>query len=176
MQNTRHLGRLVTHSLEELQRLIADLRPSHLDDLGLPAALRWYSGEVQSRTPLTVSVEVTGPQRPLGPALNTALFRMAQEALTNTVKHAQADHAWIRLHYGPETIVLEAEDDGQGFDPARCKQMGAWGLLGLEERANLLEGRLEITSDSRRGGTLIRATFPYNSAERANDGNQTPAG
>jgi signal transduction histidine kinase len=174
-QNVRHLESLVTHSLEELQRLIADLRPSHLDDLGLAAALRWYAGEVQTRSPITVSVEISGEPRHLLPALNTALFRMAQEAMTNTVRHARAQHADIRLHYGTETLTLTIQDDGVGFDPVRRGKLGAWGLLGMEERANLLGGAVRIESQSGRG-TRVEAVFPYAAEARDTSGHPIAAG
>jgi len=174
-QNVRQLESLVTQSLNELQRLIADLRPSHLDDLGLPAALRWYAGEVQARSQLPVSVEIRGEPRPLNGAVNTALFRMAQEALSNTVKHGRAHQASIRLIYGDDLVTLAVEDDGVGFDPGGRRKLGAWGLLGMEERANLLGGTVHIMSDGGRG-TLIEIEFPYSAETRDADGNPIAAG
>jgi len=175
VQNVRQLESLVTRSLDELQRLIADLRPSHLDDLGLPAALRWYAGEIQTRSQLPVAVEIHGDPRPLPGAVNTALFRMAQEALTNTVKHANARHAWLRLRYGTEAVTLTIEDDGVGFDTVRKGKGGAWGLLGMEERANMLGGTVQIMSDSGRG-TLIEAAFPFQAGARTDDEHSTAVG
>jgi signal transduction histidine kinase len=175
IQNVRQLESMVTRSLEELQRLIADLRPSHLDDLGLPAALRWYAGEVQTRSQLAVAVEIHGDPRSLPPAVNTALFRLAQEALTNTVKHANANHAWLRLHYAAESVTLTMEDDGIGFDTLGQGKSGAWGLLGMEERANLLGGTVQIMSDSSRG-TLIEVVFPSQAGARTEDEHSTAVG
>jgi signal transduction histidine kinase len=171
----RQLESLVTSSLNELQRLIADLRPSHLDDLGLPAALRWFAGEAQTRSQLPVAVEIHGEPRPLAGAVNTALFRMAQEALTNTIKHANARHAWLRLRYAPDSVTLTIEDDGIGFNAARKGKVGAWGLLGMEERANMLGGTVQILSDHGRG-TLIEAAFPMQVDARTNDEHSTAAG
>lgn len=175
VQNVRHLENMVTRSLDELQRLIADLRPSHLDDLGLPAALRWYAGEVQTRWQMPVAVEIHGEPRPLPPAVTTALFRMAQEALTNTVKHANAYHALLRLDFGAESVTLTVEDDGIGFDTLRRDKIGAWGLLGMEERANLLGGTVRIMSDSGRG-TRVQAVFPDKAGARTEDGHPIAAG
>lgn len=174
-QNVRQLENLVTRSLNELQRLIADLRPSHLDDLGLPAALRWYAGEVQARSQLPVSVEIGGDPRPLDGAVNTALFRMAQEALTNTVKHARAQQVHLRLRYGLDGVTLAVEDDGIGFDRGRRGKTGAWGLLGMEERANLLGGTVQIMSDCGRG-TLVEIHFPYTVGMRQGDEHPIAAG
>jgi len=160
-QRLRELEGLVDRSLNELQRLLADLRPSHLDDLGLPAALRWYAGEVQSRTPLKIMVEVFGEPRALPAAVNTALFRIAQEALTNVVRHAEAATVRVRLRFGEESIDLQVEDDGRGFDARPIPDgMPAWGLVGIQERATLLGGTARIRS--RPGeGTRVEVAIPY---------------
>jgi len=83
----------------EIQRIISDLRPSHLDDLGLPAVLRWYLGEISKRAPLDVEFEVRGHAHEIPQEVSTALFRVAQEALTNVIKHANARHVWVRLEF-----------------------------------------------------------------------------
>ncbi|HSB91089.1 MAG TPA: sensor histidine kinase [Anaerolineales bacterium] len=158
----RKLEHLASQSLTELQRMIADLRPSHLDDLGLPAALRWYGKEIQTRAPLEVTVEVAGESRPIPSEVATALFRVAQEALTNVVKHAQAHQAKVRLVFQASDVSLAVEDDGIGFDPEglqRGKRV-RWGLLGMEERAALLGGNLWLNSGPGRG-TLVEVTIPY---------------
>jgi two-component system sensor histidine kinase UhpB len=98
-----------------LRHLIADLRPSHLDDLGLPSTLRWYARDVQQRVPFDIHVELQGDERPLASAVNTALFRVAQEALTNIIKYAQARTAWIACAIRQKKL-LQVEDDGIGFD------------------------------------------------------------
>ncbi len=161
-QSIGHLEGLVTHSMDELQRLIGDLRPSHLDDLGLPATLRWYANEVQSRTTIQVTVEVSGEPRPIPSAANTALFRLAQEALTNVVKHAEAGHARMRVAYGEKEVLLQVEDDGRGFDITRVRDQAsqAWGLVGMEERASLLGGEFKLESILGKG-TCVSVSFPY---------------
>jgi len=161
--NLRHLESLTDKSLNELQRLIADLRPSHLDDLGLPAALRWYAGEVQSRAPLAVSVEVVGEPRPIPSAVKTALFRVVQEALTNVIKHAQAENVRVRLSYDDGTVSALIEDDGQGFDPGRLAftRRPSWGLLGMQERASLLGGQFTLQSSPGQG-TCVEVIIPFN--------------
>jgi signal transduction histidine kinase len=157
----RQLEGMAAHALDELRRLIADLRPSHLDDLGLPAALRWFAGEVQERAPLDVIVEVSKDVCELPGTVSTALFRIAQEAMTNVLKHADAEHLWVRLYCRNGQMNLEVEDDGRGFDLARVEseQGTAWGLLGMEERATLCGGRLFLNT-SPREGTLVRVTIP----------------
>ena len=160
--NLKQLQTLAAHSLTELQRLIADLRPSHLDDLGLVATLRWYAGEVENRTGLKVQFEVDGEVRPLPSEVRTALFRVAQEAITNTVKHANAGYAQLRLVYKNNEVSVSVKDDGVGFNPQRLEEDSrpSWGLIGMRERTTLLGGHLDI--ETRRGrGTLITVTIPY---------------
>ncbi len=174
-ESLRQLEGLVARSLDELQRLISDLRPSHLDDLGLPAALRWYAGEVQNRARFAIAVEISGDPRPIDPLINTALFRVAQEALTNVVKHAQATQVDVRLLFLPSTVKLQVEDNGCGFDLSARTQRPAWGLLGMEERAKLLEGQVTIRSAPGQG-TCVEMTIPYQSNVEVDDGNTPAAG
>jgi signal transduction histidine kinase len=153
-QTLRQLEGMVNESLTELQRLISDLRPSHLDDLGLASTLRWYAGEVETRVPINVKVDVEGEIFDLPPEVNTGLFRVAQEALTNIVKHANADNAHVRLKYNQKCIFLEVEDDGIGFVlgvTTSGTARPAWGLAGMRERATLLEGKFDIKSEVGKG-------------------------
>jgi signal transduction histidine kinase len=160
--NLRRLEKLAAHSLDELRRLISDLHPSHLDDLGLGAALRWYAGEIQERAPLHVSVEVEGEPQPLLDSVKIGLFRIAQEALTNVVKHAEATSVAVNLNFGDNQVTLEVKDNGCGFD-TRIMAMDAknptWGLAGMEERTLELEGCFSL--DSHPGeGTHVKAVIP----------------
>jgi signal transduction histidine kinase len=177
VRNLRQLESLTARSLDELQRLISDLRPSHLDDLGLPAALRWYAGEIHSRVPLEVSVHVRGEERPIPSAVKTAVFRVAQEALNNVIKHAKAKSVTIRLDYADEVVGLQVEDDGCGFDMGQIDtpDRRAWGLIGMEERANLLGGVLRV--DSVPGsGTRVEVMIPYNQSTEASNDDPSSAG
>ncbi|MEK6204955.1 MAG: sensor histidine kinase, partial [Amylibacter sp.] len=141
-KNLRKLQTMTAGSLDELQRLIADLRPSHLDDLGLPAALRWYVRDVKERTDLQIKIALEGEERDLSEAVNIALFRIAQEALTNVIKHAKAQSVSVKLVFGTEQVKVSIKDDGCGFDVNHVNTAGrrAWGLLGMRERAFLLGG------------------------------------
>jgi signal transduction histidine kinase len=158
----RQLESLTTHSLDELQRLIADLRPSHLDDLGLPSALRWYTSDIQERTQMNVHMEVHGEEQTLSPAVKTALFRIVQEALTNTIKHAHAKNVTVNLSYDVKSVRLKVTDDGDGFDPKALdsSERISWGLTNMQERATLLGGKYRLRS-SPGGGTLVEISIPY---------------
>ncbi|MBM3151544.1 MAG: sensor histidine kinase [Chloroflexi bacterium] len=168
---TRQLEGMVAHSIQELQRLIADLRPSHLDDLGLPAALRYYAGTIQERSAMKVRVEISGEEYPCSNAAKIALFRIVQEALTNIVKHAAASQVDIHLAYTPEEISVQVRDDGCGFDARRVTAEShgrrPFGLLGMQERATHLGGEFSIESYTGKG-TLIEVSIP-------NRGNQQEA-
>lgn len=160
--NLRQLEGMAVRSLDELRRLISDLRPSHLDDLGLAAAIRWYVGDIQERTSLSINLDIPPDEECNLPAtISTTLFRVVQEALTNVVKHAVAEHAWVRLNRIDGIVTLEIEDDGIGFDPGGKLSKGqtAWGLLGMEERATLLGGELHLQSQPG-DGTCITVQVP----------------
>ncbi|RMF00249.1 MAG: HAMP domain-containing protein [Chloroflexi bacterium] len=149
-------------TVKELQNIIYDLRPSLLDDLGLVMALRWYAQErLQAHgVQVTFDVPQQGPRLPQ--QIETALFRIGQEAMTNIGKHAQARHVTISLQIGPEDVRLEITDDGVGFAlNALAGQDGrpAWGLLGMQERANLLGGELAIESEPGQG-VRLSVTLP----------------
>ena len=174
-QNLRQLESLTAHSLDELQRLIADLRPSHLDDLGLSSALRWYAGNVQERTKLDVQVETQGNEPTVPSPVKTALFRIIQESLTNVIKHAHARKVRIFLTYSPQEIHALVVDDGQGFNMGAVESAGriSWGLKGMEERTSLLGGRFTVYSKLGEG-TTVEVSVPF--SQEVNDDNPAAVG
>ncbi len=161
-ENLRQLEQLVKHSLMELQRLIADLRPSHLDDLGLGATIRWYGGEIEKRLPLEVNVTVHEEKTSLSTEVKTTLFRITQEALTNVIKHSAANIARVSLDYQEHGVRLEVSDDGVGFDRTAMQAMSrpSWGLIGMQERASLLGGTFDLNSYPG-SGTRVSVYIPY---------------
>ncbi len=161
-QKMRQIELMASRSLDELRHLIADLRPSHLDELGLRATLRWYFGEVQARTKLQVHLEVLGDEVNLLPEVRIALYRIIQESITNTIKHAQASEINVKLAYLPAAVQATIEDNGQGFDMRKLQQPGiySWGLLGMQERTSLLGGQFNLVSWPGEG-TRISVTLPY---------------
>lgn len=158
----RQLESLTTHSLDELQRLISDLRPSHLDDLGLPSALRWYASDIEGRSNLKVNVEIFADEQDISPSVKTAVFRIIQEALTNVIKHAEASSTTVVLEYGDTALSASVTDDGCGFNLQSMKQEKriTWGLKNIEERATLLGGKVKISSAVGEG-TSIQVVIPY---------------
>jgi signal transduction histidine kinase len=154
---------LTVRTLEELHRLIFDLRPSVLDDLGLLSAIRWYAERHLEPRGISVRCEFSGFAGRLMPELETALFRVAQEAITNIAKHSEAETVLIQCLERDNRISIEIEDDGKGFSPGSLPPPAArergLGLLGMRERVELFGGTLEL--DSAPGsGTRIAVTVP----------------
>ena len=148
------LRELVVETLQNVRRLAVELRPSALDDFGLEPALRRLCETVREGQSLDVQVETRlGPQR-LPADVETALYRIVQEALTNVVKHAGAEHVSIVVTRKNGRAKVMIEDDGRGFDPALSRG-GGLGLLGMRERVELLDGTLQIDAAPRAGTTLI---------------------
>lgn len=146
-------------TLENVGRLAFALRPSALDEFGLVPALRDLSGRLEEQGGPTVELEVDLPDATRLPAkLETAVFRITQEALTNVVKHADAKAVHVTLARRERSVVLAVEDDGRGFSPAQQRD-GGLGLVGMRERVASVNGALEI--ESRRGaGTRLTVEIP----------------
>ncbi len=152
------------HTLLGVRNIIADLRPSLLDDLGLDAAIRWQAQERLEPAGIRADVQVRGAGRRLPPALETALYRVVQEAVTNVIKHAAASYVEIDLDLSlPGQVTARVEDNGQGFDPDRRVSASngglGVGLFGMQERINLFGGTLTIDS-SPGEGTELRVVLP----------------
>ena len=148
--------------VQELQRLIAGLRPSILDDLGLVPALRGLVKDFENRERVQVRFQVTGEQRRIRLDFETIIFRIAQESLTNVSKHANASSLMLRLDFAAQNISLQIEDDGRGFDAEEVLRSASkrhWGLLGIKERVALVGGQCDIVSEPGKG-TTIRVSVP----------------
>lgn len=156
------LGRaraLVATMIDDIHRVIFDLRPSMLDDLGLLPAVQAYASKRLGAPGVQVSCEFPPAPPALTPELTTALYRVAQEAISNIARHARASAVMIACTIDDHHVVLEIEDDGAGFDPARVaqpKETGeGLGLLGMRERLALVGGQLDIESEPGRGTRVI---------------------
>jgi signal transduction histidine kinase len=149
---------------EGIYRMVHDLRPAQLDDLGLVAALQYLADEERRRSGLEVDlgVEASG-QRP-DPLVETVLFRVAQEALTNVARHAHCRQARVQLQIAPDQAVLRVSDEGSGF---QMDELGwlprTWGLAGMRERVESVGGQLVLQSAPGKG-TLIEVVVPVNEA------------
>jgi signal transduction histidine kinase len=161
-KNTRQsLGDLETlaeQTIENLRRLTRALRPIYLEDLGLVTALEMLANETNQADSLQVSFRQSGKERRLSGEVELALYRIAQEALSNVLRHAKATHASIQIAF-EKGIKLEIADDGIGFSvpksPTDFAPSGHFGLLGIRERADLIGARLEVQSELGQGTRLI---------------------
>lgn len=151
------LNQLAQSALSEMQVLISELRPNKVAQGGLAAALRRHLAERHLPENLAVSVEVEGEQS-LGQLEEQGLFRIAQEALNNIVKHAQASEAHIRLHLA-EPAWIEIQDEGQGFDLPQARDSGRVGLVSMHERAAEIGWNLHVIT-SPGAGTRVRVEKP----------------
>ncbi|MBI2907213.1 MAG: GAF domain-containing protein [Chloroflexi bacterium] len=158
------LKSLTTQTMEDIDRLISDLRPALLDDVGLLPALRWYIRRYSDRGGADVRLQIVGPkERRLPGKVETALFRIIQEALTNVAKHAAATAVKIRIDFSDSEVRAAIEDNGKGFEVDKVmKSEGTGrglGLVGMGERAAFLGGNLTIKSRPGRG-TQVLMQFP----------------
>jgi len=154
---------LAGRALSELHRVIYDLRPSVLDDLGLESAVRWYADRHLAPAGVAVRCEIEGLDARLPADVETAVFRVVQEALTNVLRHSGATSVLIQMARKDGALSIEVEDDGKGFEPeavATPESSGrGLGLLGIRERVELLGG--SVTIDSTPGeGTRVAVSVP----------------
>jgi PAS domain S-box-containing protein len=154
---------LADQTSEQISAMALDLRPSLLDDLGLVPALRWYVSRYTQRLGIEVHVEAVDLETRLDPEVETALYRVMQEALTNVARHAQATSVHLRLERKASSVVATIKDNGQGFDTVeladrQAPERGA-GLLGMRERVTLLGGHFRVESVPG-GGTELLVEIP----------------
>ncbi len=157
------IRQMATRMLEDLRKNIWDLRPTILDDLGLVSAIRWYAQSNLEKIEVSVRLDLQSETIRLSPALETMLFRVAQEAVNNILHHADASTVTISLWQDRTGVCLEVEDDGRGFDVERTtgeavtrKQLG---LLGIQERVSLVGGEVHILSSPGQG-TQLQVSVP----------------
>jgi signal transduction histidine kinase len=146
----------IQSTLERVRQLSLSLRPPQLDDLGLAAALRSHLDRQARVAGLASHFDATGAPHAVAPDTETACFRVAQEAITNVLRHARARNLWVRLFEDDGRLALSVRDDGGGFDVAAVRGLG---LAGMEERTALVGGSLELHAAPGEG-TIVLAKFP----------------
>jgi len=153
---------LAESSLQAIRRFSRDLRPSVLDDLGLIPAIEWLALDLSKRTGMAASLEVNGPVKRLASEAELLLFRIVQEGLRNAEKHSGASTVTVAVTFDDAHVTLTVNDDGRGFRVGPLKDgiySGRLGLLGMQERANLLGASFDIYSRPGRG-TQIKVVAP----------------
>ena len=151
----------IQSTLERVRQLSLSLRPPQLDDLGLAAALRSHLDRQARVAGLASHFDAANAPHELSPETETACFRVAQEAITNVLRHAHARNLWVRLYDEGGRLALSVRDDGAGFDVQAVRGLG---LAGMEERTALVGGSLELSATPGKG-TVVLAKFPPAPAE-----------
>jgi two-component system, chemotaxis family, CheB/CheR fusion protein len=163
LEKIAHTQRLVENAVHSVHRFARELRPSVLDDLGLIPALHAYSKNLADRKKIKIQLTAFGGIEALGAAERTTLFRVAQEALTNVTRHAQASTARISITQIPGAVRMEVSDDGKSFQVGKtllAKNNKRLGLVGMRERVEMVGGNLTIESTPGKG-TTVRTEIPF---------------
>jgi len=153
----------VVKASEETRHIAYELHPSVLDDLGLVASLQDLGKEFSKQTKIGVKFTHDALPASMPREIGSCLYRVAQESLQNVIKHANAKHVTMAVNVRKGSLVLTISDDGSGFDPQSVKGRGGLGLIGMEERASLVDGKLSIAAQPRRG-TRIALEIPLPAA------------
>ncbi|TDQ36921.1 sensor histidine kinase [Aureibacillus halotolerans] len=162
LKEVRDLRQMVRSALYEVRRIIYDLRPMALDDLGLIPTLKRYLATIEEYNKLTIHFRNLGEERRISSRLEVALFRLVQEATQNAVKHAEATEINVKIEISHQQSMVVVKDNGKGFDPEERNDK-SFGLLGMRERVDLLEGEMTIHSALGKG-TNITIMVPTNEA------------
>lgn len=171
-EEIRDLKKLVRSSLQEIRRIIFDLRPMSLDDLGLIATLKQYTNRFMEETNIDVILETYPEYVSINPLIEVAVFRIIQEALNNVVKHANATQIFVSLKILEDMLIASVIDNGKGFDltdeyfaPSRNIDYGGFGIYSMKQRAELMKGKFSINSRVGKG-TTVRIEIPLNPQEK----------
>jgi PAS domain S-box-containing protein len=149
------MSELVDSTIRTVQKISSELRPGVLDYLGLSAAIEWQAKEFQERTGITCSIAIAPEIAIEDKNISTAVFRIFQETLTNIMRHANAGRVSVALKQEDHLLVLEVRDNGQGIVHDRIANHGSFGLMGMQERARFLGGRVVITGTPEQGTTVL---------------------
>lgn len=162
----RQLKDVVRNSLKDIRKVIYDLRPMTLDDLGLIPTLRRYINDLKEQPNLFIDFSVTGRERRLPSHLEVGIFRIVQEALNNVMKHARAHAVQVRLEFADKIVGVQVRDDGKGFnvEEAMRREGDHYGLLSMRERVDLLQGHWQLESTPGRG-TKVTLRVPIKEEE-----------
>jgi signal transduction histidine kinase len=149
----REVGDLLERAMRELHDVIFDLRPPDLDDIGIVAAIQRHVDQV-NRSGLPCTLEQIGEERRLSPEVRLAIYRIVQEALHNSIRHARADESVVRIEWLPDRLRVTIQDDGSGFEPENLRRSGL-GLMSMRERASSIGASMDIVSRAGTGTAVV---------------------
>lgn len=158
----KSLRKNVRASLDEVRRIIYDLRPMALDDLGVIPTIRKYVDRISEEQDIHIEFIVLGEEKRLNSKYEVALFRLMQEAAQNALKHSAATIIKVKLEVGKSQLILIVNDNGKGFDITERRE-NSFGLIGMKERVEMLDGKLSIRTGEGKG-TTITINVPYSSS------------
>ncbi|MGE5315566.1 MAG: histidine kinase [Acidobacteriota bacterium] len=151
---TRMMSQLIDDTIKTVRRISTELRPEMLDDLGLAATIEWQLQEFEKRTGITWSLDLRPKELEVPDPMNTAVYRVFLETLTNIARHAQASAMSVELHADESEVRLRVQDNGVGITPEAVMRSSSLGLLGIRERVGFLGGSFEITGAPGKGTTV----------------------
>ena len=155
MQELSYLKEMVRGALSEVRRIIYDLRPMALDDLGLVPTLRKYLSTISEyEAPLIIHFQSHGAEKRFASNFEVGVFRLIQESVNNSIKHAKTDEIWVKIEWLRETVNILVKDQGLGFDTREVKEK-SFGLIGMQERVDLLKGKMKVTSAVGEGTSIL---------------------
>jgi PAS domain S-box-containing protein len=163
-EKTQRMTRLAESTIDSVHRIITELRPILLDDLGLSAAIEWQAGEFQNRSGISCDVYVDCRDSSINKDLATTVFRIFQETLTNAARHSGASEVWVRLTQDENELCLEVADNGKGITRRQTEDPRSFGIIGIRERVTMWNGTFRINGRHSRG-TTVTVTIPLCSEE-----------
>jgi len=163
-EKTRSMSGLVDSTIESVHNITLELRPSMLDDLGLPAAIEWQAGDFQKRSGIRCQVHIRCNEDMIDRELATALFRILQETLTNIARHAKATNCRVSLIRNEKELCLEVTDNGIGITQWQIDDPRSFGMIGMRERAHLFGGTVHIRN-TKPTGTVVKVVIPTGKGE-----------
>lgn len=156
LKELRDLKSNVRNALSEVRRIIYDLRPMALDDLGVVPTLKKYLSTVEEyNSGVTIHFQSIGADRRLSPDIEVSLFRLVQEGVNNAVKHAMPQEIWVKLEWRADKVNVVVKDNGTGFDKNKMAKGQSFGIIGMQERLELLRGTMKVSTELHKGSTFL---------------------
>lgn len=154
LNKINEMNEMVDNTIRSIRRILSDLRPAILDDLGMLAAMEWLNQETSKRYPLQIHFQVNTQEIPLSPDAASGLFRIYQEAINNAIKHANAKNITAVIEVTDQGLTMSITDDGKGISNYEKREKG-YGLLGIKERTYILGGTFSMQTEEGKGTSLI---------------------
>lgn len=164
-EKAHSMSALVDSTIESVHKITMELRPSMLDDLGLPAAIEWQAGDFQKRSGIRCQAHIKCGEGAIGKELATAIFRIFQETLTNIARHAKATQCRVALTESEKELCLEVTDNGIGITQWQIDDPRSFGMIGMRERAHLWGGTVHVRN-AKPSGTTVRVIIPLSKGEK----------